>query len=136
LSRKAGYCMNPLTREWVEKAEADLATAARELRVRKSPNYDAVCFHAQQGAEKYLKAVLHARAIAFAKTHNLVALLDLALALEPSWEIMRTDLRDLTTMAVGFRYPGRSADRAGARQSLSVAHLVRERARLRLGLKP
>jgi len=127
--------MNPLTREWVEKAEADLATAARELRVRKSPNYDAVCFHAQQGAEKYLKAVLQARAIAFAKTHNLVALLDLALALEPSWEIMRTDLRDLTTMAVGFRYPGRSADRAGARQSLSVARLVRERARMALGLK-
>ncbi|MCX5677430.1 MAG: hypothetical protein NTX87_20815, partial [Planctomycetota bacterium] len=67
---------------------------------------------------------------------NLVTLLDLALALEPSWEIMRTDLRDLTTMAVGFRYPGRSSDRAGARHSLAVARLVRERARLALGLKP
>ncbi|PKO09515.1 MAG: hypothetical protein CVU40_09435 [Chloroflexi bacterium HGW-Chloroflexi-2] len=40
--------MNPLTIEWVNKAEADLLTARREFRTRKSPNYDAVCFHAQQ----------------------------------------------------------------------------------------
>jgi hypothetical protein len=37
--------MNPLTIEWVDKAEGDL-TALRELRARKSPNYDAACFHA------------------------------------------------------------------------------------------
>ncbi|MCX5656199.1 MAG: HEPN domain-containing protein [Planctomycetota bacterium] len=80
--------MNPLTREWVEKAEGDLVTAARELRARKSPNYDAACFHAQQCAEKYLKAVLHAEAISFARTHNMAALLDMVLPLEPSWEMM------------------------------------------------
>jgi HEPN domain-containing protein len=40
----------------VTKAEGDFLTAGRELRARKSPNYDAVCFHAQQCAEKYLKA--------------------------------------------------------------------------------
>jgi HEPN domain-containing protein len=50
--------MKPLTSEWVEKAEWDFATANREIRVRKSPNFDAVCFHAQQCAEKYLKALL------------------------------------------------------------------------------
>jgi len=50
--------MKPLTSEWVEKAEGDLATAKREIRVRKAPNFDAVCFHAQQCAEKYLKALL------------------------------------------------------------------------------
>jgi len=127
--------MNPLTREWVEKAEGDLATAARELRVRKSPNYDAVCFHAQQGAEKYLKAVLHAHAIPFAKTHDLVVLLDLALALQPSWEMMRTDLESLTAMAVGFRYPGRAADKAAGRGAMVVARRVRSLARLALGLK-
>jgi hypothetical protein len=37
--------MNPLTSEWIEKAEGDYATAGRELRVRRQPNYDAVCFH-------------------------------------------------------------------------------------------
>jgi HEPN domain-containing protein len=40
--------MNPLTLEWIEKAEGDFATAQRELRAHKLPNYDAVCFHAQQ----------------------------------------------------------------------------------------
>ena len=49
--------MKPLTREWVRKAEGDYATAAREMRARKSPNYDAACFHAQQCVEKYLKAL-------------------------------------------------------------------------------
>jgi HEPN domain-containing protein len=50
--------MNELTAEWGAKAEGDFATAGRELRARKRPNYDAACFHAQQTAEKYLKAFL------------------------------------------------------------------------------
>ncbi len=50
--------MNALTLEWVAKAEADLRTAAREFAVLDAPNYDAACFHAQQSAEKYLKARL------------------------------------------------------------------------------
>ena len=48
--------MKPMTLEWVAKAEGDFAVMEREARVRKKPNYDAVCFHAQQCAEKYLKA--------------------------------------------------------------------------------
>jgi HEPN domain-containing protein len=50
--------MNPLTIEWINKAEGDYATANREFRVRKTANYDAVCFHAQQCVEKYMKACL------------------------------------------------------------------------------
>jgi HEPN domain-containing protein len=44
--------MNPLTQKWVSKAEGDFASAGRELRARKDPNYDSACFHAQQCAEK------------------------------------------------------------------------------------
>lgn len=36
--------LKPLVKEWVEKAEGDYATARRELRVRKNPNYDASVF--------------------------------------------------------------------------------------------
>ena len=57
--------MKPLTKEWVDKAEGDFITARRELRARKAPNYDAACFHAQQCAEKYLKARLQEEGIAF-----------------------------------------------------------------------
>jgi hypothetical protein len=32
--------MNPLTREWVSKAEGDLSTAERELRAWKKPDCD------------------------------------------------------------------------------------------------
>ena len=69
--------MNPLTVEWIDKAEGDFTTALRELRARKSPNYDGACFHAQQCVEKYLKARLQESGIAFSKTHNLTVLLDL-----------------------------------------------------------
>jgi len=41
-----------LYKEWTDKAEADFSTAARELKALESPNFDAVCFHAQQGVEK------------------------------------------------------------------------------------
>jgi HEPN domain-containing protein len=44
--------MTPLAAEWVSKAEGDYATARRELRARNKPNFDAVCFHAQQCVEK------------------------------------------------------------------------------------
>jgi HEPN domain-containing protein len=46
--------MNELTEEWVNKAEGDFATAEREFAVQPAPNYDAVCFHAHQCAEKLL----------------------------------------------------------------------------------
>jgi HEPN domain-containing protein len=50
--------MKQITQEWIDKAEGDFATAQREIEVQQMPNYDAVCFHAQQCAEKYLKACL------------------------------------------------------------------------------
>ena len=128
--------MKPMTREWVEKAEGDFATMEREFRARKHRNNDALCFHSQQCAEKYLKAVLHHAGEAFPRTHDLVALLEHVLKVEPSWEVMRADLDDLTTHAVATRYPGWSTSRAVAKRAVGTAHLVRERARLHLRLKP
>ncbi len=76
--------MKPLTQEWVIKAEGDFITATRELAVEKDPNYDAVCFHAQQCAEKYLKACLQEEDSPSGKTHNLTDLLDQLLPFEPT----------------------------------------------------
>ncbi|HBI42076.1 MAG TPA: hypothetical protein DDY78_04345 [Planctomycetales bacterium] len=47
--------MKKLTREWVKKAEADRVVALQSSQSA-TPLHDAVCFHAQQCAEKYLKA--------------------------------------------------------------------------------
>jgi HEPN domain-containing protein len=40
--------MKPITLEWLSKAEGDFISAGREYRARKSPNFDAACFFAQQ----------------------------------------------------------------------------------------
>lgn len=50
--------MNELISEWVTKAEEDWRVANREIKVEQEPAYNAVCYHAQQCAEKYMKAFL------------------------------------------------------------------------------
>jgi HEPN domain-containing protein len=87
--------MNQAVVEWVAKAEGDFLTAGRELRARKSPNYDAVCFHAQQCAEKYLKAVLQERGEHIPKIHFLLELLAMALKVDGSYEFLKADLEVL-----------------------------------------
>jgi HEPN domain-containing protein len=113
--------MNRVIAEWVEKAEGDHASALRELRARKNPNYDSACFHAQQCAEKYLKGLLQAWQLPFSKTHDLTKLLDLCLSRHPEWELFRDDFRLLTQYAVVFRYPGESATKEEARHAVRVA---------------
>jgi HEPN domain-containing protein len=127
--------MNVLTVELVEKAEGDFATAGRELRARRQPNYDAVCFHAQQTAEKYLKAFLHENGIIFPKTHNLIELLEQCLPLDASFESQRKLLVLLDRYAVRYRYPGELADKAEAQQTFQAIKMVREFARKKLGIR-
>ncbi len=126
--------MTPLTQEWVDKAEGDYNTALRERRARKRPNYDSACFHAQQCAEKYLKARLQEAAIAIPFTHNLNALLLHVLPVEPTWTLMQPSLQTLTAYAVGFRYPGNNATLIQARDALKMCGEVRAIVRLSLGL--
>ncbi len=101
--------MNQAVAEWVSKAEGDFLTAGREMRARKSPNYDAVCFHAQQCAEKYLKAVLQENGKRIPKIHFLLELLAMILNFDGSYEFLKTDLEVLEEYAVRFRYPGHLA---------------------------
>ena len=126
--------MKPLTREWVEKAEADFTTANREFRARKAPNYDDVCFHCEQCVEKYLKARLQEAGIPFEKTHNLIALLTQALGVEPTWELLRPRFSELNAFAVIFRYPGESASRETARRALDACKGLRQALRQPLGV--
>ena len=57
--------MKPITAEWISKAEGDFAMVERESRARKNPNFDGICFHAQQCAGKYLKPRLCESEISF-----------------------------------------------------------------------
>ena len=60
---------------WLRRARSDLqlARVARPDEVL----FEELCFHAQQAAEKALKAVLIARGIPVPRSHNIRTLLDL-----------------------------------------------------------
>jgi HEPN domain-containing protein len=128
--------MKPLTSEWVAKAEGDFATMEREALVTESPNYEGVCFHAQQCAEKYLKARLCEADVPLRKVHDLVALLGSVLDVEPACERFREDLAYLSAFAVGVRYPGESADQDCALDAQRRCRAFRTAARQSLGLDP
>ncbi len=126
--------MKPMSVEWIEKAEGDFAIVLRESRARKNPSFDGICFHAQQCGEKYLKARLCEAGIEFAKIHDLVALLNEVLEVEPGWERLREDLAYLSDFAVAYRYPGESADKATAADARKRCRKFRLAARAALGL--
>ena len=126
--------MSPLTAEWIDKAEADLVVAQRELRARNFPSYDASCFHAQQCAEKYLKARLQEDGVAFPFTHNLTALLQLLLPAYPTWNLLHPSVQVLSNYAVAYRYPGNTAVRSDARDAVRLCREVREAVRISFSL--
>ncbi|HLF06406.1 MAG TPA: HEPN domain-containing protein [Thermoplasmata archaeon] len=127
-----GYFTKPFTREWVDKAEADRATALRESKVRSNPNRDAVCFHAQQCAEKYLKAFLQESGVAFPKVHDLVALATLCESVDPEFATLKGDAGTLIGSAVEVRYPGKKATAGEAKSALAAAQSIRRFVRARL----
>ncbi len=127
--------MKPIAAEWVTKAEGDFAMMERECRAQENPNYDGICFHAQQCAEKYLKAKLCEADITFSKIHDLVVLLEQVLVAEPEWETFREDLAYLSDFAVTFRYPGESADRESALDAQRRCRRFRNVARKALELR-
>ena len=117
--------MKELTKEWIEKAEGDFAVANREYKA-KIPVYDAVCFHAQQCVEKYMKAILQENDLKFEKIHDLDVLLEKCKKFIPKLENFRRELIELSSFAVEIRYPGIKATREEAVSCLSVMRRVRD----------
>ncbi len=122
-------------RDRVVKAEEDYEAARALVRKRKPNLSNAVCFHAQQCAEKCLKAFLTYHRISFPKTHDLLDLLELAKRADPALELLRSDLEYLEPYAVEFRYPGEFATRQEAKRSAQMVTHVRGAFRDRLGLR-
>ncbi|RJR15917.1 MAG: HEPN domain-containing protein [Nitrospiraceae bacterium] len=111
--------------EWILKAEQDYETAETMARRRKNPVPDVVGFHSQQCIEKYLKAYLVLKKLDFHKTHDLLELLEIALAKDPLLEGYRADLRLLNPFSVQFRYPGESATLEESKTALKAMRKVR-----------
>jgi HEPN domain-containing protein len=113
---------------WVERAEEDFLLARSALR-RKTPLLYGATFHAQQCAEKYLKALLVLHHQSFPRTHDLVALHDLCTRAGLSVPVDPDQLGRLTAYAVQVRYPGEDPAPDEAREAFEIAQAVRRWAR-------
>lgn len=112
--------------EWVQKAEADLIACRRLSKQDLADVADVVCFHAQQCAEKYLKAYLNSKGQEAPKIHSLKILIDLCRQLDEEFQMLLPDAGQLEEYAIEFRYPGESATEAEARDALRKAVSIRE----------
>ena len=127
--------MNPLTLEWIQKAEGDYTIMHQNYR-SSNPIHDAICFHAQQCIEKYLKAWLQEANIPFTRTHDLERLLSLIIPTLPDWEAWQADFSTISEHAVDFRYPGKAATAADVQDAIRTCVRVRRAVREQLGLPP
>ena len=114
-------------RQWLEGADNDIE-AGEAIVERVMRSYETASFHAQQGAEKALKALLIRHQVEFPKSHDLGELLRLAepIAVGISQEL--GDAERLNRHAVDTRYPtsGPPVDRDQARRDLTLGARVRD----------
>jgi len=115
------------TRKWVRKAEDDFQVACN-LSEGDGVHFYAATFHAQQSAEKYLKAFLVWHQIEFTKTHDIKVLLDLAGRMDSTLPDALKDAVMLTPYGVEYRYPGDypEVQHADVQQAVECARRVRE----------
>jgi HEPN domain-containing protein len=106
-------------KSWIAHAEDDF-DAAKALMRQKRPLISGACFHAQQSAEKYLKALLILKDFDFPKTHDLPTL-------NTMWNdkgiltgLVIQELVDLTEYAVRRRYPGDQPTLDEAKEAVEI----------------
>lgn len=93
-----------LVRNWIAKAENDLKIAKDEMNTE-NPATDAICFHAQQCVEKYLKAYLIFHQKHFKKTHNIAKLIEICKEISEDFDsLYQLGAHNLTDYAVEVRY--------------------------------
>jgi HEPN domain-containing protein len=114
-----------LVAAWLAKAEEDLL-ASRAVLVASMPSYTAASFHAQQAAEKALKALLVQHQVEFTRTHDIGELLELLEPATPGITMRLAEAELLTRHAVQTRYPTSlpSVDRDEAARDIEVAEKV------------
>jgi HEPN domain-containing protein len=127
--------MTKLTREWVDKAENDLR-AAQALHGADDHGHEVICFHCQQCAEKYVKAVLQEASVAIPRTHDLEELSLLVLPHHAEVRRFRRGLVLLSQFAVETRYPNHHVRKRQAVAALRWAERVRAACRALLGVRP
>lgn len=119
-----------LVRGWIKKAESDLTNA--KMCVEQNQAIDTACFHAQQAAEKLIKAYLVWQDIDFPYIHSLEKLIELCAQSDPSFQIIKTIGQELTPYAVELRYddefwPSLEVGREAFSAALQIRDFVMEK---------
>ena len=116
-----------LVGQWVYKADQDIR-AAESLLADEPPLLYPSCFHSQQAAEKYLKALLTSRAVEFPKTHVIGELLDLLATVDRPTAELLAEATALNPYGVEVRYPGDlpEPDAEEGTAALALAEAVRD----------
>ena len=106
------------------KAELDLKAAAHEMTAEGL--WADVMFHAQQAAEKSMKAFLAWHDVPFRKTHNLEELGQQCVSVDAMLAPAADQATPLTEYAWKFRYPGETdePDHERAEEALAAARSV------------
>ena len=112
---------------WLRKAEHDFLSIQNNISAEETP-WDVVCFHAQQAAEKILKAFIIYHGYTVEKTHDLIQLLSVCVNIEPSLIVLESDCQELNYYSVSSRYPDDlyEPDESDGRKMLDSAERIRE----------
>ena len=113
--------------QWVLYAEEDLRLANHALSLSSGCPYRLIAYHAQQCAEKYLKAFLVFHKIDFPYTHNISRLLELCAEIV-EWTETLSEAEELTPFAISARYPGEDEDvtKEEAIRAIAIATHLRQ----------
>ena len=121
-------------KQWLSHGDEDLRLAAHAmtLQAEEAP-YRLIAYHAQQCAEKYLKAFLVYYHVDFPFTHNISTLLELC-SEHASWAAKLQDAEQLTLYSITTRYPGEEEEvtESEAGQAIDLARKVRTQVRTAL----
>ena len=97
--------MKEETNLWLKKAQEDLLAVTILLQREDSPPA-IICFHCQQAAEKFIKALLVEKGIDFPRTHDLTLLVEnYLLRLDSAFNNLLKPAINLNEFSIITRYP-------------------------------
>ncbi|HRV98105.1 MAG TPA: HEPN domain-containing protein [Aminobacteriaceae bacterium] len=116
-------------REWMRLAEMDLEVANYLFGYHQIP-VEIICYHSQQSAEKYIKALMVSSGEEPPKTHNLIDLARICkekkIAAE-IWDGMASEIVGLNRFGTVPRYPSKiELAESDARRAVEDASSIRE----------
>ena len=116
---------NSMILEWFRFADTDLNVANHMLSMHPQP-LEAICYHCQQSAEKYLKGYLIFRGILNPpKIHNLDTLCDMCEPYDTRFEELQKFCETLTIYGVQPRYPHELfIEESDMQKALEYAHQI------------